>query len=319
MHNPPKDSWSAAPVDSTSATESPSARRVAVIHNPASGSAGDVDALRDAFATAGAEPQWLATTEEDPGTGQAAEAVASGVDTVVACGGDGTVRAVLQSVAGTEVALGVVPMGTGNLLAGNLGLQTGIDAVNDALHAPTSRLDVGIVNGERFAVMAGVGFDAFMIRDANPTLKRHLGSAAYVLSAARNIRSRIFRAEVVVDGRREFDGSTAMVLIGNCGAVTGGLQVFPDARRDDGLLDVAVLRARGIRQWASVGWRLVRGRPQRPEFVHRCRGSAIVVTLNRPVAYELDGEVREAVTTLTLSVEPGALAVRSAPHPPSDA
>ncbi len=315
MQNTPEDSLVTSE-DSTPSKVS-AGRRVAVIHNPASGSADDVQALRSAFVAAGTEPLWLATTEDDPGTGQAAEAIASGVDTVIACGGDGTVRAVLQSVAGTEVALGVVPMGTGNLLAGNLGLQTGTDAVHDAVHAPTGLLDVGMVNGERFAVMAGVGFDAYMIRDANPTLKRRLGSAAYVFSAARHLRSRIFSAEVVVDGRREFNGSTAMVLIGNCGAVTGGLQVFPDARQDDGMLDVAVLCARGIGQWASVGWRLLRGRPQRPDLVRRCQGRAIIVTLDRPVAYELDGEARDAVSTLTIGVEPGAIAIRSpAPSTP---
>ena len=296
----------------------PADRSVAAVHNPASGRAGDTDELRAAFAAAGVTPRWLTTTEDDPGIGQAKDAVAAGAGTVIACGGDGTVRAVLQTVAGTPVALGVVPLGTGNLLAGNLGLAYGLEAVDDALHGSTTLLDVGVINGERFAVMAGIGFDAMMIRDANPALKRRVGSLAYVLSAARHLRGHWFRADVTVDGDQEFCGRTVMVLIGNCGTVTGGLQVFPDARHDDGRLDVAVLRAHGARQWLSVGWRLLRSRPQRPDLVHRCQGSNIVVTTNRPVAYELDGEVRAATRSLTISVEIGALAVRS-PVPSRDA
>ncbi len=283
---------------------------VAVIANPASGNSGDDEELRAAFAAAGVEPNWLPTTQIDPGVGQAATAVAANAETVVACGGDGTVRAVLQSVACTASTLGVVPLGTGNLLAANLGLETGLDAVHTAVHGSPTALDVGVVNDERFAVMAGVGFDALMIRDANPRLKRRIGSAAYVLSAARNLRSRFFHVVVTADGSETFRGRTAMVLVGNCGAVSGGLEVFPNARHDDGLLDVAVLSARGVWQWSSVVWRLLRGRPQRSDLVHRCQGSELTAELSRPIAYELDGEVRDATSNLRFKVEPRALRVR---------
>jgi diacylglycerol kinase (ATP) len=297
----------------TSPSTSVGGGHVAVIANPASGSSGDDAELRAAFAAAGVAAEWMPTTPDDPGIGQAAEAVAANAGTVVACGGDGTVRAVLQSLAGTAVTLGVVPLGTGNLLAANLSIETGLKAVDVAVHGPTTIIDVGVVNDERFAVMAGVGFDALMIRDANAGLKRRIGSAAYVLSAARNLRSRVFRAVVTADGSEAFRGRTAMVLVGNCGAVTGGLEVFPDARHDDGLLDVAVLSARGLRQWSSVGWRLMRGRPQRSDLVHRCQGREVTVALSRPIAYELDGEVRDPTGDLRFTVEPQALTVR-VPH-----
>ena len=106
------------------------------------------------------------TTEDDPCSGQAARAVAAGVETVIACGGDGTVRAVLESVAGTSATLGVVALGTGNLLAANLELPQGSTPSPTPSYGQVRRIDVGTVNGERFAVMAGVGFDAAMIRDA---------------------------------------------------------------------------------------------------------------------------------------------------------
>ncbi|HUF97817.1 MAG TPA: hypothetical protein VMM60_06775, partial [Ilumatobacter sp.] len=114
-----------------------------------------------------------------------------------------------------------------------------------------------------------------------------------------------------VDGSRAWSGRTAMVLVGNCGSVTGGLEVFPDARPDDGILDVAILSATNLREWASVMWRLVRGKQQRPELVARFTGTAITVALANPMPYELDGEDRPATTTLTFGIEPDSLRVRT--------
>jgi diacylglycerol kinase (ATP) len=286
---------------------------VVVIANPKSGNAADDGELRSAFESLldASQLRWSPTTEDDPGTGQAAQAVADHAETIVACGGDGTVRAVMESVAGSSSALGVVALGTGNLFAGNLELETGLDAIADAISGPVRRIDVGTVNGERFTVMAGVGFDAAMIRDASPTVKRRFGSIAYVGSALRNAPAKLTHAFVDVDGARVWSGRTAMVLVGNCGSVTGGLEVFPDATPDDGKLDVAVLSASNLREWVSVMWRLVRGKQQRQELVARFTGTTVNVALAHPMPYELDGEDRPPATALTFGIEPNALAVRT--------
>ncbi len=293
---------------------------VVVIANPNSGNAADDNELRDAFESRldASSLVWSPTTEDDPGTGQAAQAVADCAETIVACGGDGTVRAVVESVAGSSSILGVVALGTGNLLAGNLDLETGLDAIEDALAGPVRRLDVGTVNGERFTVMAGVGFDAAMIRDAAPTVKRRFGSIAYVGSALRNAPAQLTQAFVDVDGARVWSGRTAMVLVGNCGSVTGGLEVFPDATPDDGKLDVAILSATNLREWASVMWRLVRGKQQQQNLVARFTGKTVTVALAHPMPYELDGEDRPPVTALAFGIEPNALAVRTAHTAPTD-
>ena len=283
---------------------------VAVV-NPASGSAISEEELRTAFDGLGRRIEWRETTEDDPGAGQAADAVAFGATTVVACGGDGTVRACLAPLAGTDTVLGIVPLGTGNLLAANLGLPLGLDAVEPAVTGPIRRIDLAEVNGESFAVMAGSGFDALMIRDANATTKRRFGSLAYVASAVRNLPTRLVSTTVEVDGTTVFDGRTAMVLIGNCGVVTGGLEVFPDARPDDGILDVAVLSARSPIEWASVLWRLVRRLPQRRNLVARHHGRTVTVRTATPRPYELDGEDRPPVLALEFTVRPGALRVRT--------
>lgn len=292
-------------------------RTVTVVVNPASGSATDEDALRAAFdeacnanGSALSTVEWSPTTPDDPGLGQSRRAVEHGHGTVVACGGDGTVRAAIESLAGSSTALGIVPLGTGNLLASNLGIPDGLEAVATAVGGTMRPLDIATVNGERFAVMAGVGFDATMIRDADATVKRRFGSVAYVSAAIRNLPARTMRATVDVDGRRLFSGRTVMVLVGNCGSVTGGLEVFPDARPDDGVLDVAVLGAERLRDWVGVLWRLVRGRPQRPDLVRRFTGRDVDVRLDAPAPYELDGEHRPDVDQLTFGIEPGALEVR---------
>ncbi len=289
-------------------------RKIVVIANPQSGNAADDNELRAAFGelVRASDLSWTPTTEDDPGTGQAERAVASGAETIVACGGDGTVRAVIESVAGSTATLGVVGLGTGNLLAANLGLETGIEAITDAIGGPVRRLDVGTVNGERFSVMAGVGFDAAMIRDAQPEVKKRFGSVAYVISAIRNAPARLTHAFVAVEGRRVWSGRTAMVLVGNCGTVTGGLEVFPDARPDDGVLDVAILSATNLREWTSVMWRLMRGIPQRPDLVARFTGTSVRVSLSDAMPYELDGEDRPITNLLEFGIEPNALAVHTA-------
>jgi len=276
------------------------------IWNPASGSVADESDLRAAL---GDDVELVPTTEDDPGPGQTRAAVADGADIVVACGGDGTVRACLDPLAGTDTALGIVPLGTGNLLASNLGIPTGLSAGGGVGRGERRRIDLGRVNGEAFAVMAGSGFDALMIRDANDTLKSKVGTAAYILSAAKNLRTDLVGTRVTVDGSVWFDGRTTMVLVGNFGTVSGGVEVFPDARPDDGLLDVAVMSASTLREWASIAWRLVRRRPPRADLARRAQGAHIVVEHQHARPYELDGEDREPTRRLEFTVEHQAITI----------
>ncbi|MDP9418051.1 MAG: diacylglycerol kinase, partial [Actinomycetota bacterium] len=137
------------------------------------------------------EPMWLPTTREDTGRGMTELAVAKGAELVLACGGDGTVMACVSGIANSGVPMAVLPVGTGNLLVRNLSLPTVVeDAVDVAVTGETRRIDVGRVStdaGEwRFAVMAGVGFDAALVGDAPETLKARVGWPAYVVSAARH-------------------------------------------------------------------------------------------------------------------------------------
>lgn len=281
---------------------------IVAIWNPASGSAPDEGDLRSAL---GGGVELVPTTEDDPGPGQARDAVAAGATTLVACGGDGTVRACLDSLAGTETALDIVPLGTGNLLAANLDIPSGLDGAHLAGKGPVHAIDLGRVNGEAFAVMAGTGFDALMIRDADEDTKDRFGTVAYVFSALKNLRQPLERTTVVVDGQPWFTGRTSMVLVGNHGTMSGGLTVFPDARADDGLLDVGVLAARSLRDWLGLFARLVTGRPQSSDLVEMTQGRKVSIRTERPRVYELDGEDRDPTTELEVTVEPTVLRVHT--------
>ncbi len=210
--------------------------------------------------------------------GLAGRAVRDGAQVVVAVGGDGTIRACLEALVGTAVALAVVPAGTGNLLARNLDLpDDATRALGLVIDGARRTMDIGRANGEAFAVMAGSGFDALMIRDADTSLKDRLGAVAYVLSAVRHLRSDLVETRVRVDGELVLAARTAMVLIGNCGRLQAGIEVFPDARTDDGRLDVAALSPRSVLDWGRVGLALLRRRPAPDRLVRRFSGARIEV------------------------------------------
>ena len=280
--------------------------KIVAIWNPASGSAPDENDLRSALDD---DCELVSTTAEDPGPGQTRQAVEDGATTVVACGGDGTIRACIEPLLDTAAALDMVPLGTGNLLAANLAVPSGLEAAPTAGQRPKKTIDVGIVNGEPFAVMAGSGFDAVMIRDADDEMKSRFGTVAYLVSAAKHLGDALHTTTVVVDDERWFSGRTSMVLVGNHGVVSGGLKLFPDASADDGKLDVAVLSAKSLRDWGSVLWRLLREKPQRSELVQRTQAETIVVTTKKPRPYELDGEDRPPTKTLSFSIRPQSLHV----------
>ncbi len=282
-----------------------------------------------ALAAAGwSEPMWLETTRADPGHRQTREAIDAGVDVVFACGGDGTVRACVDELVGTDVALAVLPAGTGNLLAANLGLPDDAAAgVEVAVRGGRRRIDVGTVRrrgtaapaagetaeGQAFAVMAGMGFDALMVGGAPERLKRRLGWPAYAVSAARHLRARPMRVRVRLDDRKPIDRRARTVLIANVGRLQGGIRLLTDAEPDDGLLDVALLTPRNLRHWAALGWAVLLRRDRVPRMeVFRAR--RVRVTSDRIQARQLDGDVIEPDRTLVVSVRRRAL-VLCVPEP----
>ena len=261
------------------------------------------------------EPLWLETTPEDPGRGQAKSAVSARVGLVLACGGDGTVTACAEGVISTGVPLAIIPMGTGNLLARNLGLPMDLDeALAVALSGVQHPIDAGRVNGMLFVVMAGVGLDARMLSSTSDPLKKRLGWFAYAISAVRHLGDRPLRVAVSADGGRRRRMRANTLIVGNVGSLQGGLPLLPDARPDDGMLDAVVLIAGGLTGWLAAAANILLRRPARGG-IYRVQFTELQVTLDQEQLWELDGEVMGSARRLTVVAHPGALLLRMPPEP----
>lgn len=301
---------------------------IGIVWNP---SKIDEESLRtavDSVFGADAAVQWWETSVEDPGRGMATDAVEAGCDIVIAVGGDGTVRAVAEALAATEVALGIVPQGTGNLLARNLGVP--LDSIGSALErvrdATPQHIDMGWVDfdgqSRAFMVMVGFGIDAQMLVETNDDLKDRAGWLAYVEAMGRALAGTEMTDITVTrddEDPREVRGHT--MLIGNCGMLQGGIRLLPDAQLDDGLLDVLLLSSDGVLQWMdtvrSFVWDngirrlLTRGdEAVSTESTQHLTAERLQVELSQPLVFEIDGEEMGEISSFAVRVQPGALTVR---------
>ena len=171
-------------------------------------------------------------------------------------------------------------------------------------------LDVGKINGERFAVMAGAGLDAHMIHDADGGLKDRFGRLAYIWTASKNLRAEPFKAQIDINDELWYKGNASCILLGNVGSLFGGIEAFDNAQPDDGLLEVGVTNAEGLGQWARTVARTAVGSTSKSPFVQVTKAKKIRIELDRKVAYELDGGDRDPAKVLKAKVEPGAITVR---------
>jgi diacylglycerol kinase (ATP) len=293
---------------------------VAVIAHTGKSLGGGLAELRRALAHEGVDnPIWFEVPKSRKAPKRARAALEAGADLVIVWGGDGMVQRCIDALAGSDVRIGIVPAGTANLLATNLGIPRDIvRAVHIALHGHHRQLDVGRLNGERFAVMAGAGWDALMIRDADGALKERLGRVAYVWSGARHLREEQFQAVIKVDDEPWFEGHASCVLVGNIGRIFGGIQVFEGATADDGKLDMGVITAKGPVQWTRALARTAVGKAAASPFVETTSARKIRVKFDRPVRYELDGGDRDTIKRMKVDIEPGAITV-CVPEPSPDA
>lgn len=318
-------------------------QRVAFIANPTKTGIAEVreQALRACSIRYLPQPMWLWTTAEDPGTGQAQTALAQGVDLIVAVGGDGTVRAVAEAVAGTSVALAIVPMGTGNIFARNydLPLEDIPALLRTALEGEERQVDVGRLElvkttGDTqestkhlFLVMAGAGLDAEMVSGANDRLKRRIGWLAYFLAAIRHMGERRITASVSVNGSKPLKAQIRTVLLANVGKLPGGFQLIPDASSEDGILDIATLDARaGIVGWTELFGNVVAQGVgfRQPQIlkawgasrIDHASGQEVEIIMEKTQPVQVDGELLGHATHLRAVVEAGVLKLRVPPQHP---
>lgn len=315
------------------------ATHVGIVWNPSKADKEDLDsAWQEAVDSAkvGVTPEvsWFETQEDDPGRGPAKDALEAGVDVVVAAGGDGTVRAVAEYLAEIEahVDLGIVPLGTGNLLARNLDVPLGnpTAAFQRVLAGTASPIDVGwaevaVGSGTEkhaFVVMAGFGIDAHMITETDDNLKEKAGWLAYVESLGRALSaSEVINIHLGLHGEEPIKHDAHTLIVGNCGTLQGGLMLLPDADPRDGELDLIVLNSEGISGWVdtlkNVVWdnglkRFLSGSDRAADSkstAHR-RLTSATVELSEPRIFEVDGEDLDETTRVEISVQPAGIRIR---------
>jgi len=250
--------------------------KVAVVAHSGKTLGGGLPELRRALRAAGVRhPLWCEVPKAKQAPAQVRRALKAGVDVVFAWGGDGMVRRCINEMAGTKTRPAVLPAGTSNLFARSLDIPSDIaGAVGVGLHGVGREVDVGTFNGERFGVMAGAGFDAAMIRDSD-ALKERFGRAAYVIGGVRNLDAESFVATIDVDGVGWYEGPATCVLLGNIGKLFGGVEVFADARPDDGLLELGVVTAAGKVELLRTVARTVAGTADRSPFVRTTKARRV--------------------------------------------
>lgn len=314
-------------------------RRAALVFNPVKVDEKAIKAaIADASADAGwEEPLFLATSVDDPGAGVAREAVERGATMVFAAGGDGTVRSVAEGLRDAGVPLALVPSGTGNLLARNLALPLNSieSSVRDAFTGRTREIDLGIarimredgsIDEHAFLVMAGMGLDAQMIANTNSDLKKALGWLAYVDAGVRSLpKAKPFRIRYKLGDGAARPAHVSTILVANCGTLTAGIELLPDAEIDDGQLDVAVFQPKGLFGWllvwrtvswengvlrrSSIGRRIIKARKGRRSVTY-LRDAEVVVRPDDPQPVELDGDEFGLAEAVRFTADAGALQVR---------
>ncbi len=262
------------------------------------------------------EPLWFETTVDDAGALMAGAAVAAGADIVVVAGGDGTVRVVCSEMAGTGVPVGVIPTGTGNLLARNLAVPLGHDlALDTVLHGQDRAIDIVRIDGDelaptRFVVMAGLGLDAAIMAGAHDALKARIGWPAYVVAGARQLRYPAVRVDISVDRAPPVRRRARTVVIGNVGSLQAGIPLLPDALIDDGVLDVVVIAPRRLFGWVGLAIRVLTRHRRTDDRLDRFTGKSVVIKAATATPRQLDGDPVGAGTEIRAEIEPGRLLVR---------
>ncbi len=285
--------------------------KVAVVAHAKKTLGGGLDELRSVLAHEGLEPLWYEVPKSKKAPAAARHAIEEGAELLFVWGGDGTVQRCLGAVAGTGVEVAILPAGTANLLANNLEIPIDLaGAVQVGLHGRRRKIDVGTVNGEHFAVMAGAGLDALMIRDADRGLKDRAGRLAYVWTGAKNLRASTVKVKIDVDGQRWFEGDASCILLANVSSIIGGLSPFEKAEPDDGVLEIGVVEAEGATQWARVFGRMLVGKVDESPLTRTTSGRSIKAKFDEKIDYELDGGHQGRTKKLKIEIEPGALEVR---------
>ena len=307
----------AAPLRSSAVVARPTGGLCAFIYNPErlNDEATARRIVTDTLARRGWEaPLFLPTSRTDHGAGMVTEALRRGADLVLGAGGDGTIRIICDGLANTGVPFGLLPAGTGNLLARNLGVpldmeeavRVAFDGVPTAVDLIKLTVDGDDERAEHFAVMGGVGFDAIFMENTSARLKRAIGSAAYVIAAAQELGAAPHRVRFRVDGAAETRNRVVLTLLGNVGSLGPGVQLVSDADPTDGRMELIIGSPAGVSGWARLAAKAM-ARVGAGGDLEEFTGREVSIRLDEPLPYELDGDTLGRGQRFDAQVVPGAL------------
>jgi diacylglycerol kinase family enzyme len=318
------------------------AKRIAVIYYPGRvdrkklAAAVDLSSSRLDF-----EPTlWLPTSADEPGGEQALRAIAQGATHLLVVGGDGTAREVFEAIShaglSDRATVGIVPGGTGNVLARHLQIDLNDmrAAVDRAITGNRHPIDLGLAriifeDGKReekyFSVMAGMGLDAKIMQKTDPKLKKAFGWVAYIDGGIKALPTIFERMTVSVDSRDARRLKVVTIIVGNVGWLPGNITLMPSAALDDGILDVAVVGPRRFWNWIDFWGRVtflqaIRENRQvrhlmdataNVKTLENLSGKKIRITPEQPVYIQLDGDPMGKVLEVEFEVQPRAVTIRS--------
>ena len=288
-------------------------RRAVIIANPTSGSyiyrRRQLEETMDYLRDYGWKVQLKLTHAAGDAQVHAREAVAEKIDVVIAAGGDGTINEVIQELVGSETALGVLPIGTANVWAREMGIPLDVAGASEILaYGRTRRIDVGTVNGRYFLLMVGIGFDGEVTRAVEKKKLKRLGVVGYLLTSFwLSFGYDSFQVNLKI-GEQEVKTRALQIVIGNTQLYGGAVKFTWQAQCDDGLLDVCLVRKRSKFRRIFILLDFLLRRKQRSQWVSYDKSATVEVQTRKPVAMQIDGD-SIGNTPATFTIAPRALKV----------
>jgi len=285
-----------------------------IIVNPVSG-VGDPVERRKLIKSLAKELGWVGnyieTTKEISANEIAKEEIGHGVKQIIACGGDGTIMEVLEALINKKVTLGIIPLGTANILARNLLLPLDTkEAMKVAFFGNPKLIDAGKANNHYFSIIAGIGLDAEIMRGAGREVKDKWGIFAYVIAAIKNLLNKRGRYEIKLDNKKPFTVKAKTILASNMGRLMGGVEIVPSTDPQSGSLQLGVIKARSFSSWANLILSAITGKIDNSAYydVYEAKNIEIDVLSGKKL-YQCDGEDFPPTNHISIQIYPKAVAV----------
>lgn len=241
----------------------------------------------------------------------ATEEMNDGYKHIVVCGGDGTIMEALQAIINTDIVLGIVPLGTGNLFAQNLDI-TGSrkEMIERALFGKKQKVDVGKANETIFAIIAGIGFDAEVMKNAKREMKDKFGFLAYLYTGLQRLHRKANVYRITIDNKPPKVYKARSIMVANMGKLQGGIEAVPDAHSQNGMLRIGIVRASGVPAWLSLLGSAVLGNINKSPHYTLLEGQKIAIEpIKGPKHYQCDGNLFPPTKKLLVEIYPKAVTV----------